>query len=373
MAKLIFSLFFLFWLSMNCHSQSRFQKTLNLGYESGPMLSNGTAWGDEIKEAFEYKAIDIQLGWRHIFNTHYNYLYRYPVLGLGFNSTLTHSSEIGRPLAVYGFIEIPFSMKSLKHRLRFGYFTQLGVGFNLKPFDEFRNPVNQYIGSKINSYVHLGLNSNLQISNRVDLQASLGLKHFSNGSTKKPNSGINFIPFNLGLQVKLGDIQPIPATKPEFEERENKAFWNFLLYSGFKNYEIGEPDFFRGGLGVSYVIESGYKYRYGLGIDFFWAQGMPLRYPDLNFSLREQTSTAFVGTWEWQLTDKLFVPIGVGVYFYRNELNQELTWYYERLGVRYRFSNQMIAGVQIKAHRVRADFFEFTLGYTLPSISWKNR
>lgn len=359
--------FFLFWIPMTCFSQSKFQKSLTVAYESGPMLSNGTKWGDEIREAFEYKALEVQLGWRQLVNTPYNYLYRYPVLGLGFNGTLTHSSEIGRPLALYGFMEIPFSISSHQNRVRFGYFTQLGVGFNLRPFDELRNPANQYIGSTINCYVHLGLNSTVKITEKLDLQASLGLKHFSNGATKKPNSGINLFPLNLGLQVKLGTIRPLPPVKPDLEERITRSFMNFMLYTGLKNYEIGEPEFFRGGLGLAYVLESGYKYRYGLGMDFFWAQGMRLRYPGSNQSFREQTSLALVGTWEWQLTDKLFVPIALGVYLHRNELNQELTWYYERIGVRYRLDNQMFAGIQIKAHRVKADFFEFTLGYTLPS------
>jgi hypothetical protein len=213
----------------------------------------------------------------------------------------------------------------------------------------------------------LGLNSTLRITDKVDLQASLGLKHFSNGSTKKPNSGINLIPINLGLHYKLGEVKPIPSEKPFFEKNMRQAYWNFLIYSGLKSYEIGEPEFFRGGLGTSYLITSGYKYRYGLGIDFFWAQGAGIRHPDLDLTFKERTSLAVVGTWEWQLSDNLFIPIGIGAYLYRNEMNQEFTWYYERLGVRYRFDNQLFFGIQVKAHRVKADFFEFTLGYTLPS------
>ena len=331
------------------------------------MLSNGTPWRDEIKEAFEYKAIDIQVGWRHVSNTPYNYIYRYPNLGLGFNMTLTHSQEIGRPLAIYGFMEIPFSIPSFRHRLKIGYFTQLGLGFNLKPFDEFRNPINQNIGSKLNSYVHLGLNATIRITERLDLQASLGLKHFSNGSAKKPNSGINLIPLNMGFQLKVGEVKPIPGEKPSFEKKSLPPYWNFMLYSGLKNYDVGEPEFFRGGIGISYVIPSGYKYRYGLGLDFFWAQGAHIRNPDLLLNFRDKTSFAVVGTWEWQLTDNLFIPVGIGAYLYRNELNQEITWYYERLGVRYRHQNRLFFGIQIKAHQIKADFFELTLGYTIPS------
>jgi hypothetical protein len=60
------------------------------------------------------------------------------------------------------------------------------------------------------------------------------------------------------------------------------------------------------------------------------------------------------------------MPVGFGVYLYRNELNQEVSGFYERIGFRYRITELLSAGVQIKAHKAKADFFEFTLGYTIP-------
>lgn len=345
--------------------EKKFQKTISLSYETGPMLSNGTDWGDEVKNAIDYKALDFQLGWRKISNSKFNYLYRYPTLGIGFNTTIPYYTEIGRPQALYGFMEIPFSISAQRNRVSFGYFMQLGVGFNLKPYDPTVNPNNQYIGSKVNCYIQMGVNSTVRISERVDFQASLGLKHYSNGATKRPNAGINLFPLNMGLNVKLGDIKPIPTEAPVIEEKGLRSFWNIALYTGMKNYEIGDPAYFRGGLGVNYLLEPTYKYRLGIGLDFFWAQGMEKRFPEGDFSFKDQTSLAVVGSWEWQLTERLYVPIGLGAYLYRNELNQEITWFYERIGARYRFDNNMFAGMQIKAHKAKADFFEFTFGYTI--------
>ncbi len=361
----IFMFMFVFLSGSLVAQEKNFQKTISLAFETGPMLSNGTDWGDEIKNAVDYKAIDIQIGWKKNYNSKFNYLYRYPTLGIGFNSAIPNYAEIGRPSAVYGFMEVPFSIQSQRNRVSFGYFTQLGLGFNFNPYDPDVNPVNQYIGSTVNCYIHMGFHSLVRISDRIDLQASLGLKHFSNGSTKKPNSGINLFPLNVGVNVKLGELKPIPSEIPELGEKSLKTFWNLALYTGMKNYEIGDPAYFRGGLGVNYLIEPTHKYRLGIGLDFFWAQGMELRFPEGDFSFWDQTSLAVVGSWEWQLTERLFVPIGLGAYLYRNELNQEFTWFYERIGVRYRFDNHLSAGMQIKAHKAKADFFEFTLGYTI--------
>ena len=364
-ASILLSLVLLFFVS-NSIAQVKNQRFFNVSYESGPMLSNGTEWGDIIKDLVNYKALDLQLGWRSLSNSKYDYIYRYPVFGVGFNSALTYTREIGRPMAFYGWVDIPFSLPRQNRNLSFGYFSQMGIGFNLTPYDPDSNPDNQYIGSSINAYVHLGFYGKYQITERVGLRAGFGLKHYSNGATKRPNAGINLFPLNLAMNIRLGELTTIPDQKPEIPEKELKSFVNLALYTGMRNYEIGDPAYFRGGLGINYLIEPSYKYRLGLGLDLFWAQGMELRFPGENFSFKDQTSLAVVGSWEWQLTSRLFVPIGLGVYLYRNEINQEFTWYYERIGVRYRFGDALSAGMSIKAHRAKADFFEFTLGYTIP-------
>ena len=347
-------------------AQSSLQRVVSIHYESGPLLSNGTEWGDEVKNATEYKALDVRFGWRKISDRAFDYLYRYPTFGLGMNITLPYFEEIGQPYAVYGYMDIPFSMKRPQNPLQFGYFTQFGVGFNLKPYDPENNPINQYIGSKVNAFVHVGFQARYQLNSRMDLESSIGLKHFSNGSSKKPNSGINLIPFSLGVKYRLGALQEIPERRIEVPKKERRDFWNLMVYTGVKNYDIGEPTYFRGGLGFNYLIEPAYKYRLGLGLDLFYAQGLASRNREIPLTFKNQTSLALVASWEWQLTERLYVPIGFGAYLYRNVHNQEITWFYERIGVRYRFDQNLFAGMQIKAHKAKADFFEFTFGYTLP-------
>ncbi len=363
--KVCFLLILLFYFNNTFAQDTKYQKIIGFAYETGPLLSNGTDWGNEIKDAIDYQALDFKIGWKKISNSTFNYLYRYPTLGFGFNSALKNYEEIGRPQSVYGFMEIPFSIRGLSRKFSFGYFTQLGVGFNLRPYDSIANPNNRYIGSKVNGYINLGINSTLKLSDRTDFQVGFGLKHFSNGATKKPNSGINLFPLNMSVRVKLGEIRPVPSEPAPLPIKEVKSFWNFALYTGMRNYEIGDPSYFRGGLGINYLIQPAYKYRLGIGLDFFWAQGMDLRFPEQSNSFKDQTSLAIVGSWEWRLTERIYVPIGLGAYLYRNELNQEISWFYERIGARYRFKNSLFLGMQIKAHKAKADFFEFTFGYTL--------
>lgn len=347
-------------------AQSDFQKSIKLSYETGPFTSTGESWSTTLNEIIEFRALDVQVGWKKNAPGYFQDLYRNPTFGFGFASALPYFQEIGRPMALYGFFEMPFGRNLKQRRLTFGYFGQLGVGFNANPFDEQENPLNNYLGSKINGYVHLGLNGQYRMTDRYFLTTSLGLKHYSNGASTKPNKGLNMVPFSLGVRANLGELAEIPKSRPSYPDLVKRGFWNIALYTGRKNYEIGDPTYFRGGLGINYLWEAAYKYRLGLGLDFFYAGGMEKRFPGQNFGFFDRTSVALVGSWEWKLNERLYVPIALGVYVHRTELNQEITQYYERIGVRYKFENQVFAGFAIKAHKAKADFFEFTLGYTIP-------
>ncbi len=70
-------------------------------------------------------------------------------------------------------------------------------------------------------------------------------------------------------------------------------------------------------------------------------------------------------SWEWALSQNLYVPLAISYYLHRNTENGEVQPYYLRAGIRYRFNNQMFFGGTIKAHGGIADIFEWTLGYTI--------
>lgn len=344
--------------------QKKFQKSLVLSYEAGPLIGNGKDWAKQIIENESYNGLDVRFEWRKISNTFYNYLYRYPSMGVGFSTLLHYSEDLGRPMGVYGFIEMPFTRKGIYQKFYLSYFGQIGLGFNVKPYDPETNPINQFVGTNLNSYIHLGFKANYEVSPRVDLVGTVGLKHYSNGSIKRPNSGINYVPFGIGVKTKLGTVHPLPKEPVAYPDLEKRGFWNMAVYLGGKNYDIGGKTYFRGGLGINYLWEASYKYRVGIGLDWYYGAGIQERWPDQNLSFSDANSLAVVGSWEWKINEHVYVPIGFGVYLNRSSFNDEWTWFYERVGVRYRFDNNVFTGIQIKAHKAVADIFEFTFGYT---------
>ena len=115
---------------------------------------------------------------------------------------------------------------------------------------------------------------------------------------------------------------------------------------------------------VNHLKQVSYKYRLGLGLDVVYAEKSELRNTSDQSAFSKSISYSVVGSWEWVLTKRLYVPIGLAVYLHRNFENGELVPYYERIGFRYQFAEYCHAGVTVKAHNAVADILEWSIGYT---------
>ena len=338
-------------------------KYLDLRFENGAMLGNGTEIGDQLAAASYYNGLDIRLGFRKNDTTSmYSSVYRRPIFGLGWYASTFDTSAIGNPHALYFFLTIPFQFEGAK-RWSFGYTGAFGLSYKFVPYDEISNPANIFIGSERNCYVHLGVLANYKFSDNWSANATLGFKHFSNGSFKQPNFGINLVPFTLGVSYKIGKAN-VHQYKTAIRPFTKFNLINVDVFAGSKNYVAGDPNYLKMGISVAALRKINYKYSLGVGVDAFYAAESQLRNTSDASNFSKSMSLAIVGTWEWHLTEHLYVPIGLAFYVHRNTENDEQKTYYERVGIRYRFNNNIYTGVTIKAHQGVADIFEWTIGYT---------
>ena len=341
--------------------EKRFVKYLDLRFESGIMMNNGTDEGAEIIKNSYYNGLDLRLGFRNIQkNNIYGNVYRRPYLGIGFYSSTFHNQNIGKPNAVYFFITVPLTFERNK-RLSFSYSGAFGLSFNFTPYDSISNPANLFIGSEQNCYFHFGMAAGYKISNKFALNLTAGIKHFSNGSFKKPNKGLNLIPFTVGVSYKFNNNE-IPQEQEPVPQYLSHNIWTFSAAAGSKHYDIDDnQNYLKMTYNLTYLRQISYQYRFGAGIDFFFSAHPDVRDTENN----DAFSTALTGAFEWVINKNLSVPIGFGVYLKRNEANEEITPYYERVGMKYRFNKNIFTAVTIKAHKGKADYFEWTVGYSL--------
>lgn len=350
-------------IKISSEKDKKYIKYLEFRFENGAMLSNDTDLGDQLVNSSYYNGIDIRLGFRKTNpDDIYGNVYRRPYMGVGWYSSTFHNADIGKPNALYYFMTIPFVFEQDK-KLTFNYTGAFGLSYNFNPFDSIQNPANIFIGSYRNCYVHLGLEANYKFSEKWQANATLGFKHFSNGSFKKPNYGINLIPLTLGVTYKVGDDNVEHYRRPVPEFIKNNQL-NLTLAFGSKNYVNEDPNYLKMTMGINYLRAVNYKYRIGVGIDVFYSGASELRTESGTASFSDAVSYAVVPNWEWVITERLYIPLGIGVYLHRNVENDEKYGYYERAGIRYRVTDHLSAGVTIKAHAGVADYFEWTLGYT---------
>lgn len=370
MKKLILSLIIIVCVSKGYSQQDttkipakKYNKVLSLAYEFGYMLGNGSTLGDKLASRSNYMGLEARLGFKlNDLSDSYNQVYRFPIMGLGFYASSFHEKELGTPNALFYYFNMPLTFVRDK-RFNVSYIGAFGLSYNFNPYDSIENPSDVFIGSYNNCYFNLSFLFNYHISREWVADFYLGVKHFSNGSFKQPNYGINLLLAGVGVSYRP-DRMVLTGFKKNIPKFIPHNQYNIALIAGSKNYVAGEPNYLKAGLSINWLRAFGYKHRGGLGLDTYFADQTGHR-NDRESTFANSMSCAAVGSWEWALTRRLYVPVALGIYLKRNEMNGEATPYYERVGIRYRLNNHIFAGVTIKAHKGVADFFEWTLGYSI--------
>ncbi|AQG81982.1 hypothetical protein [Spirosoma montaniterrae] len=351
-------------LRLNRNGREKAFHYLTFYEEGGPILGNGTAEAAQLIDQSTYRAHSVMVGWQIPKSDIYSRLYRFPKFGVGVYSSNFRNLDIGFPRAYYLWFEIPFSYPRFRQRWSWAYRGGFGIANDFVPFDEDANPLNELVGSTQNCFVDIAFLARYHLNSRFLLGLSAGFKHFSNGSSRLPNYGINMFPAALSVHYLIDEqrpdfsqFEPLPRYQPHYRINVNAAV-------GQKQYSRETGYYTKSTLGVNVLRQFSYKYRMGVGLDFMYAGGYRERQNVTDPPLRDVLSMAVVGSWEWVIRPRIYIPVGLGFYLNRNPLNDDNNWYYERVGVRYAATEHLFVGLTIKAHKGNADYFEWGMGYT---------
>ncbi len=207
---------------------------VSAGYINGNVApTNVFVRGSNLQSARidHFQAINLKFGTQTTGDRYSEQLFNSPVYGVGLKLLDFHNpAEIGFPIAVYGFTEIPFiRYKKFMLNAEAGF----GISFNWQSFNPITNQYNISLGLGQAFMSDAGLNATLQISPKVDLFAGFNFTHFSNGSIKQPNFGINSYAPKVGIKYNFNDrpdyfpVQKVPY-KPHGE-------WVFSTFAAMKN------------------------------------------------------------------------------------------------------------------------------------------
>ncbi len=313
--------------------------------------------------AFEIVAEKLTYG-KHAWERAYNY----PIIGASFfYSGVGNHPALGSATALMPFINFPL-VKSKNFTA--GFRLALGIGYIARPFDRLTNYRNLAIGSHLNAAVNLMAEARYRINYFLTLTGGVSLQHFSNGSLKLPNYGVNLPLAHLGIAYRpFKDNQNIDdrylaPTEPFSAIIRRSVEINIGVLAGFKNMKavFGKNFWVTHFYGNSFIRVSP-KSKFGLGVDCSYdpshltileKRGMPV---ENRFSILRPGVN---GAYQLTMAD-LGIVLNLGYYLGgREKSNGPL---YEKISVQYGFARSLYASVMLKVHWGRADYIGWGIGY----------
>ena len=294
--------------------------------------------------------------------------YAYPLIGISFwYSGLGNSPYLGSAYALFPYIDFPlFRQKSLFLGFRFG----LGVGYLTKKFDRIENYKNLAIGGHFNAAVNMMFDVRYRLSNRFTLSAGISLQHFSNGSLKLPNYGLNYPSLNLGIAYRLvrenkniGD-RFYPPVEPFSAILRKSIEFNIGGAVGYKNMEqVYGDNYF-----ITHFYENTFfrisrKSKFGFGFDVSYD---PAQIKMLEMNGDTVTNKINIvrpginAAYQLDLS-KLGLILNLGYYLAGQEKSNGPL--YEKISFQYCFSKNFFVNVMLKVHWGRADYIGWGIGY----------
>jgi hypothetical protein len=307
--------------------------------------------GFELNYGFQSKGKKI---WQRVYN--------YPETGLGYSYVNFGNPEVlGTAHAFFTYINLPLieGRKSL-----FTAKFAVGVSYLNKPFDLYRNKYNIAIGSNINAYLNINFDYRLYVYRQFRLLFGLGLRHFSNGGTTKPNKGINIFLPSAGISYNLQKRKFVRPQLPIPEFIKNHEL-SILYTVGYTSSQPASPTkYFVSDISINLERQFSYKGRVGIGVDLFYDASIP-EYDNItdsiiNYSFAGKTSAGIHVSYDF-VYGKTSFTVQFGGYFYKGNSFEE--YVYHRFGIKYRFAAHWVANLTLKTFWAKAKYPEFGIGY----------
>ncbi len=308
----------------------------------------------------------------------------------GMAQEVDYDSRLGNAVSLYGTFSRPFFRA---RRWMADYSLSFGTTYSQHKYNKTNNVDNELIGSRWLIYFGAGLHLTWRLADDWGLRAGVDYYHHSNGALNRPNKGANFVAPSLGVVYLPYYKEAVKATRPAMRQRF-KSYWYVDLTAavGAKTLEEdwkktqfktppGDPDYrtehFK--LYATYALSADVMCRYqrrwasGVGVDaFYGTYASHIRRMDEANGYQEKHSP-----WSLGIAGKhavfwhqLSLNMALGVYVFRHMGHAASGLekpYYERVGLRYAFKRLggLQVGADVKAHYLKADYTEVTVGYPI--------
>jgi hypothetical protein len=289
--------------------------------------------------------------------------YKYPKVGVALVYYDYHNPTLGQSYATTVYLSKSF-WRTPRQDLSFRLGT--GLAWFTNPFDLQTNRKNVVVSSSLNATLQMRLEYDYALTPHLGVLVGVALNHYSNGATTKPNFGINLPTVLLGLNYH--QQRPAP-TIPYLAPAPADVGHNFLLAStslGYKQLELGEyKKYAVNSVTVAAGRRVNRKSNLLVGLEGFYDRSLLAAQKDTARNQGQLVDVKKAGIFLGHelLFGRLAFVSHLGVYIYNPYKSN--SFYYERLGLRYQFTNVVFGAVDLKIHRGTADVIEFKVGAKL--------
>ncbi|WP_452221752.1 acyloxyacyl hydrolase [Lacinutrix salivirga] len=292
--------------------------------------------------------------------------YNFPDYGASFIYQDLKNEFLGDNYGVYAHYNFYFFKRHLMFRIG------QGLAYNTNPYDKVRNFRNNAFGTRILSSTYLMLNYKAEnIFNGFGFQTGLSLIHYSNANIKAPNSSINSIAFNIGVNYLLNESGQQEYIVKEPEKTKENVKYNLVFRTG-----VNESDLINSGQ-YAFYIASAYadkrlsrKSAIQVGADVFFSNFLKtqIKYKSVAFPLDNVSGDEdykrvgiFVGHELFISKTSLITQLGYYVY-YPFDFEGRV---YNRVGLKRYFGQKWFGALTLKSHAAKAEAVEFGIGIRL--------
>lgn len=358
---------------------------IDFKYHHGQFLKNSGSLDDIMDNP--YDAFDIRIGFQSDGVVQkWDQLYGFPVYGIGFYSAFFDGGELGSPQALYMFMRAPVMVGK---KWSWNWELAVGLSYGFYKYDPEVNPDQQVIGSEQNVYFNAATGVSYQFEKRWDLTLDLDVTHFSNGSTRTPNLGVNLFGLALGTRYSFNPVRNYtkaidesyrPPTRPEFIRKELPKYQRhseIILFGSMggktTTTQIYDgPTYFISSFSLDYAWAYHHVGKLGAGFDVFYESALR-DYPE---KIEDP-----------DLADLMYYGFHIGHYLriYRLTLVTQIGFNlsghvshkgntYIQAGGSFNLTEQLFLRAALKTRNgAVADFIEWGIGYRIPFAFGKNR
>lgn len=292
--------------------------------------------------------------------------FNYPDYGASFIYQNLKNDILGNNFGLYAHYNFYFFNRNVMFRVG------QGIAYNTNPYDRVENHKNIAFGSRLLSSTYVMINYKKErLFDRFGLQAGFSLIHYSNANVKAPNTSINTIALNLGLNYNIDEEDS------EYEDTlSDEKFTESIKYNLAFRTGINQSDIIGSGQFPFYVLSAYADKRLNhvsaiqLGADVFFSNFLKeliyfksVSFPEDNISGDEDFKRVGVFVGHELFINKMSLETQLGYYIYYPFDFEGRT--YVRIGLKRYFGKKFFGAMTLKSHGFRAEAVEFGLGVRL--------